>query len=348
MNGLDGAAAVLTNGRGEGEGEANHDASEENTPPSTNGPIEAPDSTVTMTSLGYSETEPRQVLNVGTDEEEGTLVMRAERIIITDEGDDGPDNPPPQGEVEELEDATQVSSETPKEGGETVVEEEVKAEIVPETSTELEEEKESDKSISPMTKTDTATGEGGMGGDVKTNEDVDEEIKADEGEKSEAAASEQLQSPDNAADGATVASVPVYSEAQPSALSPRPEAEGEVEAGEVPVEADQSEGEAVIALGDQAPEGAEVALEAKVPDTLPGQFQEVPLADPQENQGVQRTAGGPGEHEPLLSQPKAPQAEPPAAIVPTITTETHTPTRAAQGGEVVAPKRKTCQCCSVM
>lgn len=119
--------------------------------------------------------------------------------------------------------------------------------------------------------------------------------------------------------------VPVYSEAQPSALTPELEARGE----------------AAPSLQE-----AEAASKAQNPVTPPGQFQEVPLADPQEDQ---RTKAEPREQEPLLSQAKAPytQAEQAAAKSPA-STETHSPTRASQGEETEAPKRKTCQCCSVM
>ncbi|XP_071769738.2 paralemmin-3 isoform X2 [Centroberyx gerrardi] len=341
---LDGMAAVLTNGAAEGEIEANHDAPEENAPSSTNGPIGAPEGTVTMTFLGSSEVEPDQVPNVKiNEEEEGTLVMRAERVIITEEGDDAPEDLTPQEgqrEVGQPEDTAQPNSDAPEEGGETAEEEVAKAEAAPETSTEPEGQKESEsEAAAPTAEADKPAGEGetegdaktNENGDAKTNENGDAETKAEgEEDRSEAPASAQPQSPADALEGSAVASVPVYSEAQPSSLTPRAEAEGE----------------AAAAPEDVAPEGAEAASIAPAPASLPGQFQEVSLADPQENQ---RTEAGPGEQEPLLSQGKVPQtrAEPAAASGP-VSAETLTPTRANQGGEIAAPKRKTCQCCSVM
>ncbi|XP_071389098.1 paralemmin-1-like isoform X2 [Centroberyx affinis] len=335
---LDGMAAVLTNGAAEGEIEANHDAPEENAPSSTNGPIGAPEGTVTMTFLGSSEAEPDQVPNVKiNEEEEGTLVMRAERVIITEEGDDAPEDLTPQEgqlEVRQPEDTAQPNSDGPEEGGETAEEEVAKAEAAPETSTEPEGQKESEsEAAAPTAEADKPAGEGETEGDAKTSENGEAETKAEgEEDRSEAPASAQPQSPADALEGSAVASVPVYSEAQPSSLTPRAEAEGE--------------GEAAAAPEDVAPEGTEAASIAPAPASLPGQFQEVSLADPQENQ---RTEAGPGEQEPLLSQGKAPQTrvEPAAASGP-VSAETHTPTRANQGGEIAAPKRKTCQCCSVM
>ena len=57
---LEGSAA-LTNGRGEGEGQAALDPSGEEGSPSTNGLVaNGADGAVTMTFLGYSEAEPEQ------------------------------------------------------------------------------------------------------------------------------------------------------------------------------------------------------------------------------------------------------------------------------------------------
>ncbi|KAM4603583.1 paralemmin-3 isoform 2-T2 [Polymixia lowei] len=370
---LDEVTVALTNGGGAGEAEANHVASEENAPFSSNGPTGAPGGAVTMTFLGYSEAEPGQVPNARVDgeedkAEEGTLVMRAERVIITDEGDDVPEDLPPRGEQEEAvqsEGDAQPSSETPGEGGETVeeaakpgetveqaakpgetveeaakpgetVEEEVKPGEVVETSLEPEEEREISEAVSPNAEADKEPGDGEAAGDVETNKTGDGETTADGGEdKSEPPVPEQLHSPADTLDVSAVASVPVYTEAQPSSLTPRAEAEGESDvvqpAGDAPAEPE-----------DAAPERGEADSNAQEPAALPGQFQEVPLADPKENQ---KAEAGPEEQEPLLTKAKAPhtQAEP-----ATTSTETHAPNRATQGGETAAPKQKNCQCCSVM
>lgn len=327
---VDETAAVLTNGGGHLEADTNHKASEQSN--TTNGPVVASEGVISMKlepglSLGVSEAEPAQVpnVNINEEEEDGTLVMRAERVIITDEGDDVPEDLTPQ---EDQQEAT-PSEETPlpnpdagKEGGEAVEEEAVKTEAAPEAFTQPEKS----ETTEPTAEEQPATKDGDMQGGVKTNENGDEETRVEGQDKqSEDPTSVQVNFPADALEGTTVAPVPVYSEAQPSTLTPKLEAEGEAAT---------------------SPEGAEAALKAQDPAALPGQFQDVPLTDPQENR---RTEAGPAEEEPLLSQAKAPgaQAEPAAANSPA-STETHGPTRASQGEETEAPKRKTCQCCSVM
>lgn len=316
---LEEAAAVLTNGRGDTEANINHDTAEQITQSATNGPLGESESVVSMKlepvlSQAVPEAELGQVPNFIDihEEEEGTLVMRAERVIITDEGDDVPEDLTPQEDQQKTmqpEETPLPNAEAATEGGEAV-EEVIKTEADPETFTE------SEKGPSPGAQPTT--------GDADV-ENGDGETKAEaEDNQLEVPASVQLQSPANALEGTTVALVPVYSEAQPCTLTPEQGAKAE----------------ATTTL-----EGAEAALvqdPVQDPATMPGQFQEVPLADPQE---MQRTEPEPGEQEPLLSQAKAPntQAEPAAA-----STETHSPTRANQGEENEAPKRKTCQCCSVM
>ncbi|XP_069387063.1 paralemmin-3 isoform X3 [Paralichthys olivaceus] len=287
---LDGAAVVLTNGGGDFSAGTNHN---------TNGPVSDPEGVVSMQSepalsLGVSEVEPGHIPNVffnEEEEEEGTLVIRAECVIITDEGEDAPEDVRPQ------EDEQSEESPLPDQEGETV--EEVTA---PETFKQPEKSPTSE----PTAEAQPGTGDGDVGSDIKTNENIN-------ASESEDPTSVQLLSPATDLEGATVALVPVYSEMQPSTVTPR----AEVEAAAL------------------SPEGAQD------PPTACGQFQEVPLADPQVNQ---RTEAGKGEQEPLLSQ--AP--EPAAVANSPANTETHSPTRASQGEETVAPKRKTCQCCSVM
>ncbi|KAF7668106.1 hypothetical protein LDENG_00032490 [Lucifuga dentata] len=324
---LDETAAVLTNGGGDVEVDTNHGATEESTLPTTNGLTATSEDAVTMMFLGFSEAEPDQLPNVNIleakeEEEEGTLVMRAERVIITDEGDDAPEDISPQEDQQDVAQSEATPLPNPEAGkeGEEIVEEVENPEA--ETLTEAE----TSEMVSPTAEAQTATPDGVVEGEVIPNQNGDGETKAEgEDDKPEAHTSVQLQSPDNPLEGTTVASVPVYSEAQPSSLTPRGENEGE----------DTAE-----------PEGAEVALTPQNPAIVPGQFQEVSLADPQENQ---RTKPSPEEQEPLLSQVKPPQtqAEPAAACSPA-STETNAPNRVNQGGEPEAPKRKTCQCCSVM
>ncbi|XP_049422916.1 paralemmin-3 isoform X1 [Epinephelus fuscoguttatus] len=327
---LEETTAVLTNGGGDIEVDTDHD-----TQPTTNGAVVASEDVINMKlepglCLGVSEAEPGQVPNVkinkeDEEEEEGTLVMRAERVIITDEGDDVPEDLTPQENEQETvqpEETPLLIPEAGQEGVEVLeaVEGVVKAEAAPETFTQPEEEIEATE---PTAEAQPETGDEDMQGGVKINGDGETEAEGQDKE-SEDPTSLQVQSPASALEGTTVASVPVYSEAQPSSLTPELEAEGET-----------------------AAEGAEAALKAQEPAILPGQFQEVPLAEPQENQ---RTEARLGEQEPLLSQAKAPdtQAEPAAAAAAAASTETHSPTRANQGKETEAPKHKTCQCCSVM
>lgn len=328
---VDETAAILTNGGGHLEADTYHDASEQSNASITNGPVVASEGVINMKlepglSLGLSEAEPGQApnVNINEEEEEGTLVMRAERVIITDEVDDVPEDHTPQEDQQEA----MQSEETPlpipdagKEGGEAT-EEVVKTEAAPEAFMQPEKS----EATEPTAEAQPASEDEDVQGGAKTNENDDEEMKAEGQDKhSEDPTSVQVHFPADALEGTTVAPVPVYSEAQPSTLTPKPEAEGEAAT---------------------SPEGAEAALKAQEPAALPGQFQDVPLADPQE---IQRTEAGPAEQEPLLSQAKAPstQAEPAAANSPA-STETHSPTRASQGEETEAPKRKTCQCCSVM
>ncbi|GAA6232334.1 paralemmin-3-like [Lates japonicus] len=322
---VDETAVVLTNGGGDSEADPNHEASEQSIQSSTNGHIGATEGVISMTlqpglSLGVPEAEPGQVPDVSineNEEEEGTLVIRAECVIITDEADDVPEGLTPQEDQQETMQAEETpppSQEAGKEGEEDV-EEVIKTEAF--TQPEKNEEPESTAEAQPT------SGDGGEG-DIKTNENGDGETKAN-GQDKQSEDQTSVQSPATALEDTAVASVPVYSEAQPSTLTPN------------------TDGEAAT-----SPEGAEAALKSQDPASMPGQFQEVPLADPQENQ---RTEAGLGEQEPLLSQAKAPntQAEPAAAAANSpANTETYSPTRASQGEETEAPKRKTCQCCSVM
>uniref|UniRef100_A0A3P8U6Y6 Paralemmin 3 n=1 Tax=Amphiprion percula TaxID=161767 RepID=A0A3P8U6Y6_AMPPE len=309
---LDKTTVILTNGVKAG---ADHSASEQNNQSTTNGPTEDTEAT-----LGASEAETGQLPNVSVEEEEeGTLVMRAECVIITDEGDDVPEELTCQEHQQEFN-----TPPTNPEAGEDEWEpvEEVGTATAPETFSESVKSEATELTIG----TQPATGDGDMEGSIKTTENGAEETKAEGLAKElEHPVSVDVQSPANALEGTTVAPVPVYSEAQPSTVSPELEAEGEASA---------------------APEGAEAALKAHEPACPLGQFQEIPLADPQENQ---RTDAGPGEQEPLLLNVKAPnnKAEPAGANSPA-STETQNPSRGSQREETEAPKHKSCQCCSVM
>ncbi|XP_028258580.1 paralemmin-3 isoform X2 [Parambassis ranga] len=307
---LDHHSVVLTNGEGDLKADTNHKAAEHQS--TTNGPIRTTEG-VTSTKLesdqGVSEAEPGQVPNIITeeddDDDEGTLVMRAECVIITDEGEDVSE------ELTSQEEQQPAITDTGEEG----VEEEVETETAPEAFTESE----NSEAAVASTEGQPGTGAEDTESSAKAKENEDAETKAED------PASVQLQSPADALEGATVASVLIYSEAQPSSLNPELEAVGEASV---------------------APEAAEKALKAQDQACPPSQFHEVPLGEPQE---TQRTEAGSREQEPLLVKVTAPTTK--AMLVGANSpagTETQSPTRASQGEETQAPKRKTCQCCSVM
>lgn len=88
-------------------------------------------------------------------------------------------------------------------------------------------------------------------------------------------------------------------------------------------------------------EGADSSSETKEPPTLPGQFQEVFLVDPQNDKCME---GMPGEQDCLLPQAKAPDSHTePAAADPLASTEARSPNRASH-----KEKSKTSLCCTVM
>ncbi|KAF3852249.1 hypothetical protein F7725_005604 [Dissostichus mawsoni] len=196
--------AIITNGGGN---------LEHITQSTTNGTSEG-EISVTFepgSSLGVSEGEPGQGINVNNndeeEEEEGILVMRAERVIITDEGEDVPEDLTSQ-------DAQQESIQTPLPN-----EEECR-----ETETVTQPEKSE-----ATAEANLATGEG----EVQGNQDG--ETKA-EGQDQEDLISVQLQSPASALEGSAVASVPVYSEGQPPTLTFTTEGEAAMSAEEVEAE----------------------------------------------------------------------------------------------------------------
>ncbi|XP_026159131.1 paralemmin-3 [Mastacembelus armatus] len=308
----------IINGGRDLDAKTNNSVSFESTQSITNGPLSVTEVVVSIKSeselsQGVSEADPGQVTNVNVNEEEEdvTLVMRAECVIITDEGDDVPEDITLQEDQQETiqsEESPLPNPEATREGGET-------EEIVQKTETALETftQKKSEET-EPTAEPQPVTGE--VEGDINTNKNRDADKKYDEQDKLfEDFTSMELQSPDTS-------SVPVYSEAQ---ASTHPEAQSE----------------AVV-----SPEEAEGAIKAHDPATTPDQFQEVPLADPQEDQS---TEAGLREQEPLLLQAKAPitEAELATANSPA-STEKHSPVRSIQEKQSDAPKHKTCQCCSVM
>ncbi|CAN9510504.1 unnamed protein product [Ophioblennius macclurei] len=302
---------------GDLEPNANHSASALNSQSTANGPIGIAAAVGDMkldrqTSVDEPEPGKAPSDNINEEEEEeeeeeGTLVMRAECVIITDEGDDA--------SQEEQQDDTPLLNA--KEGKEEEEEEEGEWVKIKSFS-----DAEKDEAADLVTEAQPAAGSGETESSVTLITNGDEASEREDIQVG-STASVQLQSSACALEGTAVALVPVYSAGQPSALSPAPQAEGEAPA---------------------AAEAAGAASRAEELVRQPGQFQDVSLADPQENN---RTEEGPREREPLLLEPAAPRtATEPAGIQ---STETQSPPRAqGQADEAKAPKRKTCQCCSVM
>lgn len=251
---------ILSNGAGETEEDISHVASVD-TLPTINGLSE--------------ETKSVQVVNIDNnndDDEDGTMVIRAECIMIVDEGDE-------------------MAEEPTKENGYPVED----ATLIPEKM---------QKTVTESAQSEgTVTGvEAGLPESVVIPNGVEEDL--------EEATPAQLQS--QAEEGAVVASVPVYGEMQPCITA----------TSQVEVENKDTNGE----------ERIEIVSKAKGNVTV--EFQEVPLSEPQDKKA-------PGEREPLLSGIKAKDADP-----ATPSNQTETPNR--DQAETKMPKRKTCQCCSVM
>ncbi|XP_029356915.1 paralemmin-3 [Echeneis naucrates] len=305
---------------------ANYNASEQNIKSDTNGSICATEDVVSMKlepglNPIVSEEGPvhDQAVNTNKKEEEGGgLVIRAECVIITDEGDDALEEFIPQDDQQEIRQSTESplplpNQEAGKEGGEA------KEEMI-----ETNPGAETDKNGGTETTSEAqpATGDGDIEGDIKTIINGDGEIKAEgQDTQSNDLTSVQLQSLTPPLEGSIVASLPVYCEAHGASLT----LQAETEAPEFPEE-------------------AELAVKDQDPAILHSQFQEVPLTDSQEKQN---TEAGPGEQEPLLSQAKFPntEAEPAAAPNTKANTETLSPTRGS--GERGSDPTK-CKCCSVM
>nr|XP_020452706.1 paralemmin-3-like isoform X1 [Monopterus albus]XP_020452707.1 paralemmin-3-like isoform X1 [Monopterus albus]XP_020452708.1 paralemmin-3-like isoform X1 [Monopterus albus]XP_020452709.1 paralemmin-3-like isoform X1 [Monopterus albus] len=319
------SAVVLTNGGKNENTNTSNRALEQSTQPTTNGPAGDTEAVVSMNVegvliLGVSEAESGQVPAVSNneEEEEGTLVMRAECVIITDEGNDVPEDLTPQEDQQEMaqsEESSPPNPETSKEEGK-VVEGLLKTEVSPETIKQTDKSEATEITAEPQPATEDVDVEG----EIKTNE---EKNAAGQDKQSEGLTSVPPQSQASALESTTEDSVPAHSEAQPSTVTP--EAEDEVEL---------------------SPEGAETAFEAEAHVTLPDEFQEVPLSDSQEDQ---RADTLPAEKEPLLLQAKTPctQEEPAAAKSPS-SRDLHSTASAIQGEETEVPKHKACQCCTVM
>ncbi|XP_056606698.1 paralemmin-3 isoform X2 [Triplophysa dalaica] len=287
------AAETTTSGaviNGSVEEETSHKTSEEEeeaeeeAPPHTNGLHLAEGvgtGGVTMTFLGFKEVEPGQGMNEDSD---AVALIRAERVIITDEGeeiveeDDGGTQESATADVNEEEsDAIGVWEET---------------EIHPEAAVEMkrDETPEADRNEDSSAKvvvTDIAEREGQERPDSQTQNQT-----------------ETLDAP------AEVSQAPVCSTTQTS-----PPTRSKTEAAE-----------------SQPPKEVKAVANPRISLS---EFQEVPL-DGGDTLGPATKTGGkrqPAEQDPLLTSKTAAQ------------TDASSPKRAE---DACAPKRKTCQCCSVM
>ncbi|XP_050968610.1 paralemmin-3 isoform X1 [Labeo rohita] len=292
------ATSVVLNGNVEGESSYNTPQEDENA--SANGfnshPAEGLGAGgVTMTFLGFKEAEPGQGVNEDDDAGE---IIRAQRVIITDEGEEIPeeDDETPQ---EPTADATNedTSEETQENGAEEKMENHP-----PEASAEPEQaEVNEDPPAEETVATDVE-----VEGETQDLQDLEKE------EKDLPDSTDTVEPQNVIVDGAIEASeVPVYSTTQPSPnIRPKDEAN---------------------TTESQTPKDEEITPPTRLSLS---QFQEVPLDGTGETaESKAETEKQQAEQEPLLVSKTAAQLDTSAA------------NRAEDAG---APKRKTCQCCSIM
>ncbi|KAM4594412.1 paralemmin-3 isoform 1-T2 [Fundulus diaphanus] len=311
-------AAVLTNGGDRGDENSDHSPSgqDENNITGPDGATKDTGGVKAESERGVTVAAFGEVPNANTKEEEGededgTLVMRAECVYITEEGDDV------SGERSSLKDQ-QESTLNPEGGPEIleVIEQAVKTEGAPEPSAELESEEAAELTVEAQPSSEDG---GDMKGGAEPTNNAEEGTEAEgHDEKLEGPDGLQPQSPTDALEGTTVSLVPVYAAAAPSSLLPETEAESK----------------------------AEDAVKVEEPACKPAQFQEVLLGDPQENQSTEAESG---EQEALLQKVhnSSLKVEPAGSNIPA-SSETQSPSKTSQGEKSEMPKRKTCQCCSLM
>lgn len=289
---VDDAAALLTNGGGE------RDVSEEATLSSDNSSAIPPGHPDKKSEDGpdvpvlEDELDPiSKPTMCEAEAAEETLMMRAERVIVTEEGNEVHEDPvalPGQPQVTQSEEAGTSNVE---EGQDVVVMEEIRTEMSTQGDADDGTKETLEKDLQDFTHTST-----------------------DGPDKASESTSLQMQPSPGDAEAAPLCPVPVYGE---STLNP-----------ELRVEDPAAEG---------LPEESEAAVKTQDPVPAAGHFQDVPLAEPQEQQ-------------PLLSQTTAPDicSEAEAAVSVTCSPEAQSGPRAGQGEDTQAPKHKSCQCCSVM
>lgn len=216
--------------------------------------------------LGVSEAESCHVSDLGCSaEEEGTLLIRAECVMITDEGDEASDYILASAQCKE----THLPYQGVSMNGGEIVEDELKTKIAQEPLTHPKKNPEQEPA--PETLWPTVAEDFYL----DTNENENSEVKGEALDKLEKSktSTETVHLPDIALEDIVLASVPVYAEVEPPTIT----ATAEVEP---------------------------LMLSAKVKDPAAqsGHFQEVPLAVHQENQ--RKEPRPEPEHEPLLSYSK--------------------------------------------
>lgn len=229
---------------------------------------------VTMTFLGFKEAEPGNGVNEDEDKD-ACAVIRAERVIITDEGE----------EIQEEDAGSDANDEVSESTELTVVVNEI--EIDP----EIPEDKDQDEVTE-----DPQSEDGSAEPVVTVEETVEQELTE----------IETLEAP------VQVSEAPMLSTTQPSPTT-RSKTEGTTTESQPPKEEEEEEEEKVVAT-------TRISL---------SEFQEVPLDGESPENKAKRP---PVEQEPLIAKAEAQM-------------DTSSPNRAEDGG---APKRKTCQCCSIM
>ncbi|XP_067315123.1 paralemmin-3 isoform X2 [Pseudorasbora parva] len=271
---------------GNGEGETSHNTPGQDEPASTNGfashPAEGTGAGgITMTFLGFKEVEPGH----GVDEDDdGGAIIRAERVIITDEGEEIPEKDDSMAQ----EPTTDAKNEDTSGSTEAIGAEE-KTQYDPEASVVLEEVEVIEDAPAEEIVTDVA-----VEGEEQTEQHLPD--------------STDTQAQDVTVDSPIEAShAPMYSTTEPS-----PTVRPKVDAN---------------ATESQTPKDKEVMPASRISLS---QFQEVPL---DESTAAAETVKQRAEQEPLLISKAAAQLD------------TVAPNRAEDAG---APKRKNCQCCSVM
>lgn len=308
-------ASVLMNGEGDlksGLKQHCEDASEK--PVITNGPS----GSILVENHGQHDA-PRSCVEM----EEGIVAMRAERVVISDDED--------------------VALQEHREEGVTVEEGQVVPEALKELATDESSAAKRAGSTHEETKDEDTEAETSASVLLQSRADPLEAETKDEDTNAEASAPPLPQSPAETKDEDT------KTEASPPVL-PQPPA-GPLEAVQVtpvpvysepccppPEEAPQAQGEveAMTPASEVLDTSSKAQGDALIP---PPQFQEVSLGDPTDNH---RTEARPAEREPLLEEAKAPEVQ------DDIATDNQSASTEMRAEAMPAPKKKACQCCSVM